>query len=1039
MRSIFLGLLPLCFALIISAIQPLISFSISSIWTADSGLSEKIRRACQLARRDGYRYIWIDSACIDKTSSSELSEAINSMYKWYRCAQVCYAFLVDVPSDENVRAAGSKFRTSRWFKRGWTLQELVAPRVVVFLSQDWEGLGTKDGLADVIGSITHIDREVLTHERAFSDESVAERMRWAAGRATARDEDEAYSLFGIFGITMPTVYGEGKYAFQRLQEEILQRIPDQSLLAWGSKYLPIPQDQEPFHISVDCTHSATPFAPSPDFFASSELSRGRTVRATGDYVKSLRLPIGEYTYTPYGIRTQLCLLPLKAFDAHINITGVGSATVQWHLVILQVASQDPDDAEHLLGKLCYLRRDELASMDYLHVPDWIDVPSPSGGFDRHNALIFTLSSNDFSRIPRAQLRGKTVYLPHPKPSVAERHLKGENSTLNLTLPTLARGALQRRGYTISHIVGPTEHHRNTSSFTLFHTSFNIHIHYRHMLVRSAVVIEARVWILSSADSEEALRSDATIQCFSPYTSATWAYEVPWTMTLPGRSIRLVAHSGDEVTLRLGLDLTASSRYNVRVEIAPAGTTVGVPFRPNFMDLPRVLNAPHEVFNLTLPGSVRRALNTKGYAVHLGPGPNIGGFHSHSLTISSSTYPDYSIVIKYFHTLHCDIPRSDSPQALVIVARVTLESSIPDDGSETYRDGPYAVIWRDIMPPTSGWRWSLEGKQVVLATPTGESLTLHLGFDLAWQSEYYLRIDIEPETSGLKLLDDGQVDNPYLTLNGVHGSVSLTLPGHVKRALQTAGYQVHSEGLNGENNPPCHRLSLFQADAAFTMVIEYFHFLTTDPPELEPDSGESAHPELDSGLPTSSTSDNLLADFKADRQSQQKLTFQACVTVASACGPQCAQVAAREGELETTVDWDARHPKLGGWRRHLPKKDIPLNLPTGAPLTLRLGFNLVWYSEYCLTVDILRKPGRYDLVPPMTYHDSFEFETSTEPMDVTTALRRWAEEMPDDEPFLPDPVTFSSAKIIPLWGREHAPEEVGDSEDGDSVTSLEERA
>ena len=107
--------------------------STRTLWQ-DPRLSAKVRRACEVARAHGYRYIWIDSCCIDSTSSAELSEAINSMYHWYRDAQVCYAFLADVHVADNVSAEKSFFRESRWFTRGWTLQELIAPRVVVFLS-----------------------------------------------------------------------------------------------------------------------------------------------------------------------------------------------------------------------------------------------------------------------------------------------------------------------------------------------------------------------------------------------------------------------------------------------------------------------------------------------------------------------------------------------------------------------------------------------------------------------------------------------------------------------------------------------------------------------------------------------------------------------------------------------------------------------------------------------------------------------------------------------------------------------------------------
>ncbi|KAI1788940.1 hypothetical protein LXA43DRAFT_1096827 [Ganoderma leucocontextum] len=195
-------------------------------------------------------------------------------------------FLSDVSSDDDIKAEGSKFSRSRWFTRGWTLQELIAPRVVVFLSREWKGLGTKHALADLVHDITYINRGILMHEVALSDESVAERMRWASRRETTRVEDEAYSLLGIFEITMPTLYGEGRHAFRRLQEEILRRIPDQSLFAWGSVCLPIVQ--EPSDISAN----------------------DKIIRTYGPNFKSLDLPVEEYIHTPYGILTQLCFLPL---------------------------------------------------------------------------------------------------------------------------------------------------------------------------------------------------------------------------------------------------------------------------------------------------------------------------------------------------------------------------------------------------------------------------------------------------------------------------------------------------------------------------------------------------------------------------------------------------------------------------------------------------------------------------------------------------------------------------------------------------------
>ncbi len=155
------------------------------IWT-DRRLSRKIRDACAVARKDGYRYIWIDSCCIDKTSSSELSEAINSMYEWYEGADVCYAYLADVPPDEDLRKDGSSFRGSRWFTRGWTLQELIAPWKLIFLSTDWTVLGSKLELTELVNAITDISVDALSRMEPPDSFSVAQRFSWAARRETTR-------------------------------------------------------------------------------------------------------------------------------------------------------------------------------------------------------------------------------------------------------------------------------------------------------------------------------------------------------------------------------------------------------------------------------------------------------------------------------------------------------------------------------------------------------------------------------------------------------------------------------------------------------------------------------------------------------------------------------------------------------------------------------------------------------------------------------------------------------------------------------------
>ncbi|KAI0531664.1 heterokaryon incompatibility protein-domain-containing protein [Xylaria digitata] len=203
---------------------------------------EKIRRSCALAASEGHKYIWIDTCCIDNTSSAELSEAINSMFQWYQNATVCYVYLIDVSfTPESGEATDWKdtqnfdegeFARSRWFTRGWTLQELIAPKHVVFYSKDWQYLGRKNTLTRLLSSITGVDLFILLggNPRLVS---VARRMHWASHRDTTRVEDEAYCLLGLFGVNMPLLYGEGQKAFNRLQVEILKLTDDQSIFAWN--------------------------------------------------------------------------------------------------------------------------------------------------------------------------------------------------------------------------------------------------------------------------------------------------------------------------------------------------------------------------------------------------------------------------------------------------------------------------------------------------------------------------------------------------------------------------------------------------------------------------------------------------------------------------------------------------------------------------------------------------------------------------------------------------------------------------------------
>ena len=190
---------------------------------------QKIQMTCQLARSRGHRYAWIDTCCIDKLSSAELSEAINSMYRWYQRAEICFVHLFDLPAGVPLKQALPK---CRWLRRGWTLQELIAPRIVHFFDQQWVLRESKVEIADQLSELTGIPTGVLTHEAPLSSMAVAARMSWAAHRECTRIEDRAYSLLGIFGLNMPLLYGEEENAFRRLQEEIIRSINDLSILAW---------------------------------------------------------------------------------------------------------------------------------------------------------------------------------------------------------------------------------------------------------------------------------------------------------------------------------------------------------------------------------------------------------------------------------------------------------------------------------------------------------------------------------------------------------------------------------------------------------------------------------------------------------------------------------------------------------------------------------------------------------------------------------------------------------------------------------------
>lgn len=216
----------------------------ADIKSEDRGRSKKgfkkVENCCKLARSQGYDLVWIDTCCIDKSSSAELSEAINSMFDWYQGSDICYALLEDFSPKVNGALVAERvyndWKYCKYFTRGWTLQELLASYPLHFYDRNWEYFKSKKGIADELATKLGIAPEVLKdiynpYENKYS---IATRMSWASKRETSRPEDIAYCLLGIFGVNMPLLYGEGGIkAFFRLQEEIIRNSNDESIFAWA--------------------------------------------------------------------------------------------------------------------------------------------------------------------------------------------------------------------------------------------------------------------------------------------------------------------------------------------------------------------------------------------------------------------------------------------------------------------------------------------------------------------------------------------------------------------------------------------------------------------------------------------------------------------------------------------------------------------------------------------------------------------------------------------------------------------------------------
>ncbi|KAL9116239.1 MAG: hypothetical protein Q9227_000610 [Pyrenula ochraceoflavens] len=307
----------------------------------------KINAFCNEAAALGVRWAWVDTCCIDRSNSSALSEAINSMFAWYSNAVLCLAFLSDVESDT------ASLRKSEWFERGWTLQELIASRRIAFYNSQWKHIGTKESLREALADITGIDEGILAGDDP-TERSIAQRMAWAARRKTTRIEDRAYSLLGLFDISLPMIYGEGNKAFLRLQEEILRRSDDHSIFAW--RHIDLEDTQSLENPSTPCGLLAS----SPAAFADCEnVIQTPAVPGSHGYAMTNRGLSIHLPTIPYSMRTYLALLDCTEDTVPTGRLGIllERFSVRWYgRVRRDQRDREIINSKRLDGSKCIMRR-----------------------------------------------------------------------------------------------------------------------------------------------------------------------------------------------------------------------------------------------------------------------------------------------------------------------------------------------------------------------------------------------------------------------------------------------------------------------------------------------------------------------------------------------------------------------------------------------------------------------------------------------------------------------------------------------------------
>ncbi|KAI6026048.1 hypothetical protein EDC04DRAFT_3066348 [Pisolithus marmoratus] len=325
----------------------------------------KLHAFCAATCEKQYLWAWSDTCCIDKDSSAELQEAIGSMFAWYRRSALTIVYLADVPDTDS-------FLSSEWFRRGWTLQELLAPERLLFYNQTWslhKNLTSPNHKADVtvleeLERSTGIESRFLTKFSPGMDDARL-RLQWASLRCTTRPEDIAYSLFGIFNIHLPILYGESaENALGRLLAEIISQSGDISVLDWVGEASPfhsclpaqitsyrelplspcqrnleehpyIPSQQSPSSISLRRLYGLLANSPLPRFINRRLILPCITHRVTGVQLTEADPFAPGYTYKIHasGLRPLEIALPDKLEDAAME-QGALQLVRPWHSKLL---------------------------------------------------------------------------------------------------------------------------------------------------------------------------------------------------------------------------------------------------------------------------------------------------------------------------------------------------------------------------------------------------------------------------------------------------------------------------------------------------------------------------------------------------------------------------------------------------------------------------------------------------------------------------------------------------------------------------------